>query len=110
MANPAVIVAKIDHDLLWDNQLITQSRIGKVFEYEAMMMWWGHADAVVLNAPNLRTRFRLKDDDGTIYYKGWLINDTACLVQQFVLAWAMADSGCTTIEVRVNRKWVTEIG
>lgn len=108
MAN--MTVAKIDHDLLWDEKDSDwENRVGKVFEYEAMLVWWGYRDAVTLT-PDLKTRFRLKDDDGTIYYTGWLINDDECIVQQFVLAWATADSGCTTIEVKVNRKWVTEIG
>lgn len=54
--------------------------------------------------------FRLYDDDGELYYSGWLKDDSWAMVQQFVLAWAMADSGCTTITVKRDGKWVQEIG
>lgn len=56
-------------------------------------------------------RFRMKDDDGIIYYGGWLHSDTDCLNQQAALAYGMNDAGCTTIEIKFgNGKWVQEIG
>lgn len=57
-----------------------------------------------------KTSFRLYDDDNELYYSGWLKDDHEALVQQFVLSWAMADSGCTRIDVKKNGEWVTEIG
>lgn len=62
---------------------------------------WGNYDQV---------RFRCKDDDGEVYYGGWLLNDHDGLVQYAVLEWAQRDAGCTTIEVKINGKWVQEIG
>jgi hypothetical protein len=60
--------------------------------------------------PNDKTRFRCKDDDGIVYFGGWLLNDDWCAVQQTVLSWGMYDSGCTTIEVHVGDEWKQEIG
>ena len=60
--------------------------------------------------------FRLKDDDGEIYYGGWLIDDGEGIIQSMILAWGMHDAGCTTIEVmhrdphNGTTKWVQEIG
>jgi hypothetical protein len=58
------------------------------------------------------SQFRLKDDDGEIYYTGWLINDPYCCAQQVLLQWAARDAGCTTIEVRKDlySEWKQEIG
>ena len=60
--------------------------------------------------PRTKTRFRLKDDDGIVYFSGWLLNDDYCAVQQTVLSWAEWYAGCTTIEVRENGEWKQEIG
>lgn len=117
----AIIVAKIDrdHDFeeMGDNSLIP-SRVGKEFDYEALENWWGWGrtnDDGVLPEDELQqlphTRFKLYDDDGNLYYEGWLYNDPQCLVQQFVLAWAESDVGCTTIKVRkLDLTWEQQIG
>lgn len=55
-------------------------------------------------------RFRMKDDDGNIYFGGWLNNDKEGLNQQAALAYGMHDAGCTTIEIKVGEKWIQEIG
>lgn len=57
-------------------------------------------------------RFRMKDDDGNVYYGGWLHNDPEGLNQQAALAYGMHDAGCTTIEVKDqgSRLWRQEIG
>lgn len=79
-----------------------------------MHNWWGWSDFA--HAEHFRTSpkttFKLYDDDGELYYEGWLLNDDECLVQQFVLAWAEADSGCTVIKVKAHHGvgFVQEIG
>lgn len=60
--------------------------------------------------PKEKTRFRMRDDDGIIYFGGWLLNDDECAVQQTVLSWGTWYAGCTTIEVRANGVWKQEIG
>jgi hypothetical protein len=50
--------------------------------------------------------FRLRDDDGEVYYEGrirrdWLDDDRAFLP----LAWAEANAGCTIMEFRNGRRW-----
>ena len=55
--------------------------------------------------------FRTKDDDGVIYYGGWLLNNDHAYVQYIVLRWTERDAGCTTIEVKLSDgKWHQEIG
>jgi len=83
------------------------------FHYDAMTAWWGWFVTVtadeITEAP--KVKFRLYDDDDELYFSGWLYNDAECMVQQFVLDWAKADSGCTTIKVHDKEKgWVQEIG
>lgn len=56
-----------------------------------------------------KTRFRMKDDDGNVYYGGWLHNDELGLNQQAALAFGMGDAGCTTIEIKLNNEWRQEI-
>ena len=56
------------------------------------------------------TRFKLYDDDGILYFSGWLKDDEDSMVQMFVGAWAAADSGCTTLKVERNGEWVQDIG
>jgi hypothetical protein len=57
-----------------------------------------------------KTRWRLKDDDGEVYYGGWLYDDPLALMQQLVLEWGKYDSGCTMIEVKRNDEWTMDIG
>jgi hypothetical protein len=67
----------------------------------------------VIDLPNKEPLipFRLKDDDGEVYYEGELNDDSGeCLNQQAALEYGMRDAGCTTIEVKRGRKWVQEIG
>lgn len=54
-------------------------------------------------------RFRLKDDDGEIYYGGRLVDDDECMSQDAALSFGMNDAGCTTIEVKRNDEWIQEI-
>lgn len=107
-----MLVAKLTHDHL-DNK---KGELG--FTYAGFMRFWGGQNfgeypsikTEELEAlPN--TKFRLYDDDDELYYSGWLKNDEGeLLVQQFVLGWAMADSGCTYIKIEHNGEWVQEIG
>ena len=67
------------------------------------------ADWATLNQGE-KIRFRLKDDDGEIYYGGWLLDDEDCINQESALNYGMYDAGCTTIEVKRNGEWVQDIG
>lgn len=61
--------------------------------------------------PGPVTRFRMKDDDGNVYYGGWLHNDDEGLNQQAALEFGRHDAGCTTIEVKdASGLWIQEIG
>lgn len=46
-------------------------------------------------------RFKLFDDDGVLYYEGWLIDDDECpwfeSAWESAWNWASNDSGCTAI-------------
>ena len=53
--------------------------------------------------------FRLKDDDGEVYYEGTLHDDDECLNQEAALSWGAGDSGCTTVEVLRDGEWKQEI-
>jgi hypothetical protein len=57
-----------------------------------------------------KIRFRLLDDDGEVYYGGWLLDDKECINQESALSYGTYDAGCTTIEVKRNGEWVQEIG
>lgn len=110
-----MVVAEITKDHFYDegpeNPKSYPSHEGKIFEYEAMDKWWGWGDFPASDIfPSEKTQFKLYDDDGELYYSGWLLNDGECLVQQFVLSWAQADSGCTSIKVRVGNEYIYEIG
>lgn len=59
--------------------------------------------------PLPRIPFRLKDDDGEVYYSGWLNDDDECLNQSAALDYGMADAGCTSIEVKRDDEWKVEI-
>jgi hypothetical protein len=57
-----------------------------------------------------KIRFRMKDDDGNVYYGGWLNDDDECINQESALSYGAYDAGCTIIEVNRNGEWVVEIG
>lgn len=119
-----MIVAEITTDCLadhYDRESIGSSPtsmdyVGKQFDSEALRNWWGWADDYNDNYFELaldvegKTNFKLYDDDGELYYEGWLIDDQEAMVQQFVLDWAKADSGCTTIKVFRPGGYEQEIG
>jgi hypothetical protein len=109
-----VLVAKLTHDHL-------EKKKGELeFTYEGFARFWSGqifglefgSEVFALDLAQLpETKFKLYDDDDELYYSGWLKNDEAeLMVQQFVLAWAMADSGCTYIKIEYNGEWVQEIG
>lgn len=104
-----VICAKVDHDYLYDGEIISESYVGKTWEaalgVEYDNTWVLHP---VPDGPKMR--FRLLDDDNEVYYGGWLLNDDECINQQIILDWAMHDSGAVIIQVKVNNEWVQEIG
>lgn len=110
-----MLVAKLTHDHL-DNK-----KDELEFTYEGFARFWAaqlfadNVDELGLSPEKLEqlpdTKFKLYDDDNELYYSGWLKDDGGeLLVQQFVLAWAMADSGCTSIKTERNGEWVQEIG
>jgi hypothetical protein len=57
-----------------------------------------------------RVRFRIKDDDGEVYYGGWLNDDEECANQLSALSYGTWDAGATEIEVKRDGKWVQDIG
>src|SRR4051812_37650999 len=112
-----MLVAKLTHDHL-------ENRKGELeFTMDGFLRYWGAQNmgdyTVVLSDLGMplvgvldlpHTEFKLYDDDNELYYSGWLKDDPAAMVQQFVLAWAMADSGCTTIKVKIGNEWKQVIG
>lgn len=99
-----MLVAKIDRDYLFDpndpNELL-YNRKGEHWQSDEFPGTDFTKSPIV--------RFRCKDDDGEIYYGGWLMNDDDCAVQWSILKWTMKDSGCTSIEIKVNDEWIQEI-
>lgn len=57
-----------------------------------------------MTALALPYEFRLKDDDGEIYYEG-RSDDNSSQDAFAPLDWAEADAGCTSIEYRNRNKW-----
>ena len=57
-----------------------------------------------------KIRFRCKDDDGNVYYGGWLVDNNACDAQDSVLSFTMNDAGCVEVQVKRNGEWVADIG
>lgn len=106
-----MVVAMITKDHLCESG----DQAERVFEYQAMKNWYWDVEEMASEAEYeamSRTLFKLYDDDGELYYSGWLKNDDACIVQRFVLRWAEAHAGCTTILIYKDRPsgWVQEIG
>jgi hypothetical protein len=103
-----MIVAKIDRDYLKEPNEGIPSRVGSHWTHRHLR-YLDEVEFMELKAL-AKTRFRLKDDDGQVYYGGWLLNDDMCEVQSLVLRWGIFDAGCTTIEVKFNNEWQQEIG
>jgi hypothetical protein len=55
-------------------------------------------------------KFRLRDEDNEIHYKGLVRDDDDCECQSILSDWGAADTGGFIIEVRRNGEWVMEIG
>lgn len=107
-----MIVAEIDRDYI-TKELEMPTRVGKKFD-----MLDSFTATLLPHLPP-KVRWRCKDDDGEIYYGGWLLNDNQCEVQIEVLRYCMHDAGCATIEVRhidpssdpeAKPEWIQEIG
>ena len=102
-----MIVARIDRDYInqqeaKDPHSPISSRVG---------LEWDHVQLKFVIQQTPKVRFRTKDDDGVIYYGGWLLNDDQGEVQYLVQRWTERDAGCTTIEVKLtDGKWHQEIG
>jgi hypothetical protein len=56
-----------------------------------------------------KIRFRMLDDDGEVYYGGWLHDDDECLNQIEASRFGEVDAGAIWIEVKRNGEWVREI-
>jgi hypothetical protein len=91
---------KIDHDYLntdpKGSQFYIPSRVGT-------------CGSTNLTEVKETVRFRLLDDDGEVYYGGWLHDDGECLNQESALSYGMHDAGCTVVEVKRDGSWVQEI-
>ena len=84
--------------------------VGAEWTDQEVLTYYGEDAPKIEDYPMEITRFRCLDDDDNVYLGGWLLNDDWCAVQQTVLSWATWDSGCTTIEVKVDGEWKREIG
>lgn len=98
---------KIDRDYLYTDGDITPSRVGVSGDK------WGDGffDPVqkLPAEPLPKIRFRLLDDDGEVYYGGWLHDDGECLNQTEASRFGTNDAGAIWIEVKRNDEWVKEI-
>lgn len=95
-----MLVAKITRDYL-----LTESNASRVG-----LEWKDTQFPEVRNWPSDKVYFRLYDDDRILYYEGWLLNDEECEVQLALLNWGERDAGCTMIDVKIDDKWIQEIG
>lgn len=104
--------AKLDKDHLWKKGDSTPSRVGVEWDTMFHLDYFEGREALqqIQDGKAPKVRWRAKDDDGEIYYGGWLLNDDWCITQQIVLSWCTYDAGCTTIEVKLNGEWKQEIG
>lgn len=62
-----------------------------------------------------RVRWRLKDDDGNVYFGGWLEDAGAKIPDSadpwlFLVEWGAAYAGCTRVEEKRDGEWVAVIG
>jgi hypothetical protein len=55
-------------------------------------------------------KFRLRDEDNTVHYVGWLHDDPECENQMAALAFGESDTGACIIEVLRDGEWKQEIG
>ena len=97
---------EIDRDYINDGD---DKRVG--FTGETVNVGLGPIMPEIITLPHGPVaRFRMRDDDGEVYYGGWLHNDDDCLNQQAALDFGMCDAGCTIIEIKVgNGKWKQEM-
>lgn len=88
------------------------SRVGYSEEHERIPVMAAVIGMQSELLPNTGERipFRLKDDDGEVYYEGMLHDDNECRNQLSAQKWGEDDAGCTMIEVKRDGKWVLEIG
>lgn len=111
MSDKPFIAAAIDRDYINTEEGSSFNRVGKLFGYVSKEMFLKLFDSRDVELDAVKTRFRCKDDDGIVYYGGWLYNDPDCEVQYEVLRWCQNDAGCTTIEVKNDHGyWRQEIG
>ena len=107
-----MIVAEIVQDKLHDPNDSIPSRVGFKFTLGQVRNALAIGDLDKGTIPTQKTLFRISDDDGNQYYRGWLYNDFDCLIQEFLVNWARMDAGATMIEVKDTdtNEWVQEIG
>lgn len=113
-----MIIAHIDKDYISNPD--EKSRVGLEWTTKDLREWWvaqlnpaNEFEYVIRNveqASKNKTRFRCLDDDGEIYYGGWLYNDDDCFVQMLVLSFCQYDAGTTEIQIKTNNGWKAEIG
>lgn len=103
----------VTKDLISNEKEGDTSNIGKgqTFEdYERRTFFriWIHED-LATDAIQDAVRFRLKDDDGEIYYEGLMRADTIYCEDEDIgcgpLNWAKNDSGCTEMEINQSDRW-----
>lgn len=99
---------KIDRDYLPGDT----TRVGYGEDHERIPLFAAVAgiESGPLPVTEETVRFRLLDDDGEVYYGGWLHDDDDCENQFAALRFGEGDAGATEIQVKRNGEWVTEIG
>lgn len=101
---------KIDRDYIAEPGEAT--RVGHSEEYERIPVYTAFAGITSGPLPITgdTVRFRLLDDDGEVYYGGWLHDDPEGRNQFAALSFGEGDAGATEIQVSRNGEWVTEVG
>lgn len=112
-ADAANIVVKITKDHLADED--TTANVGSAeglsfTKEEIVANLWGIENEREMKWAKESVEFRLLDDDGELYFEGWIIDDEEALTQQVLLKWAEKDSGCTQLLIKRGKSWYQEIG
>lgn len=96
----------------WDTEVVT-SRVGHQEEdsrISAQAVFMGMKSEPLPSDLWPLVKFRLRDEDGNVFYWGELHDDDDCLNQDAALSFGAADVGATHIEIYRGGKWVQEIG
>lgn len=99
---------KIDRDYINDGRDDIPSRVGVSGDKTGGDIF-GITEVTKLDDTGEKIRFRMLDDDGEVYYGGWLHDDDDCLNQIEASRFGEHDAGAIWIEVKRDGEWVQEI-